>query len=118
MRHIRPITAPVLDGRCSYCGTALSPQSSAVGPADVELIPEFNSIAAAIIFNRIPVSQLRVIYAIIGSRSLNYHELASRWGVELVITTDDWARAQLRRRPMFRPKGHAIRFASDLPAVQ
>ncbi len=63
---------------------------------------------------RVAADELHVIYAIVrglnGGPAFNHPELAARWKACLVITTDDWASSQLRRKPMLKPKTSRLQF--------
>jgi hypothetical protein len=81
--------------------------------ATFDLILEYQRPVAAIIAERLPAEQLKVIYALLPPNSVDQPAIADRWNASLVLAPNDWASEQLRREPMFRPKGHAFSFASD-----
>lgn len=70
-----------------------------------ELIFEFGKPVAAIIPDRISAGELRTIYQILVPESYDQPTLAQRWDVTMVICPATWAREQLRRVPMFKPRG-------------
>jgi hypothetical protein len=87
-----------------------------------ELITEYRRPIAAIIPERIPAQQLKHIYDLIQGDALNQPDLAKRWNVAIVLSSRDWAHAQLKRVLMLPPKGVRLSFASrnesgSLPVV-
>jgi hypothetical protein len=83
-----------------------------------ELILEFNRPTAAIVCQPISSNELDTLYALLPPESLSQPGLSERWNARLVICPPDWAREQLRRVPMFKPKGIHFSFADDPATVK
>ena len=80
---------------------------------DFELIFEYDRAVAAILPQRLGASQLRTLYSLLPPNSCIQTELQNRWGVECVISTQDWAAEQLHRKPMFRKRGVRFQFSAS-----
>lgn len=80
-----------------------------------ELIIENDAPVAAFLSKDISDRQLWIIYSFLPERSFCHPDLAQRWGIDRVITTDDWRSEQLHRKPMFKPKGIKLAFITSTP---
>ena len=48
---------------------------------------------------------VKELHRLAANRFYNFPDLADRWGIPFVLGTDAWRAAQLKRKPMLRPKG-------------
>jgi hypothetical protein len=76
---------------------------------DFELIFEYSEPVAAILFAPQPAAIVHDIYRLLPQRSVLQPALADRWNAHAVLSSDDWASSQLRRRPMLKPTGLKLR---------
>lgn len=76
-----------------------------------ELITEHGTPIAALVSAAADNHQLNIIYALLTPGDCyNQPALANRWRVNRVLSTDAWAAAQLKRRPMLKPKTLRLAF--------
>ncbi len=73
-----------------------------------DLVSEHNRPVAAILPQPVTGAQSRVIYQLLPREATFQEALASRWNVSAVYAPPAWAKAQLARVPMTRPKGHTL----------
>ncbi len=73
-----------------------------------EIISEGNRPVAVILPSRANVMQLSALYKLLPERSRLVSVLAIRWNVWGVLCTPEWAREQLHRVPMLKPKGFTV----------
>ncbi len=75
-----------------------------------EIISEGNRPVAVILPSKANVLQLSALYKLLPERShlVTSSGLASRWNVWGVLCTPEWAREQLHRVPMLKPKGFTV----------
>lgn len=78
-----------------------------------ELITEHSRPVAALVPAGVTGRQLKSIYELLPPGSCLQTELQQRWKVANVLSTQEWAAAQLHRRPMLRPRGKKLAFLGD-----
>lgn len=82
------------------------PGRGSAGPyaSRFDLVIEFGRVVAIICPARLKTAQLTNLYALLPERAGLDHALARRWDCAHVLCAPDWAAAQKRRTPMFRPR--------------
>jgi hypothetical protein len=80
-----------------------------------EIVVELGRPVAALIKDIEPFDprQIKFVYGILPVFSFNDSELARRWEFDLVACEPAWAKEQLRRVPMTRPRDNLIKITIE-----
>ena len=78
------------------------------------LISEFNIPVAAICDGPAELRHLHVLYSLLPDAATLSPELSRRWNCGPVLCGPEWTSAQLKRTPMFPPKGHRLAFLASV----